>query len=403
MPDPWTFPGCPAPPAYPLDFPALVRRLPVLATMATCPQDPVWHAEGDVLTHTQMVCERLVADPAWRHLPAPARPVVFAAAVLHDVAKPLVTKLEDGRLRSHGHSVRGARVARRLLMEMAVPFGVREQVVALVRYHGLPPRLVDKPDPARSLLLAATTARCDWLTTLAAADAAGRTCHLPDDTPARLTLFREECDEHRCWAGPHPFATPASRVRYFRTPGSPPTQDVYDAATFDVTLMAGLPAAGKDHWLATNYDGPVVSLDDLRQDLAVDPAADQGPVVAAAKDLAKGHLRRRQPFAWNATNTSRTLRDGLVDLFLAYGARVRIVYCEAPPDATRDRNRRRAEPVPAWVIDKLLDHLDVPDETEAHAVDVVAGAEGPGSPGRASGALVQSPHDGRPVPHAGRP
>jgi predicted kinase len=369
LPD-WTFAGCPVPPAYNLDFDALVRRYPMLSPMAACMQDPVWHAEGDVLTHTRMVCEALVAAPDWRALAPVARQIVFAAALLHDVAKPMVTKLEDGRLRSRGHAVRGARVTRRLLMEAGVPFAEREAVVALVRHHGLPATLVDKPDPQRSLLLAAATARCDWLAILATADGAGRICRLPDDTPARLGLFHDACREHGCWTGPYPFASPASRVRYFRAPGTPPTQQVYDAATFDVTLMAGLPAAGKDHWLREHYAGPVVSLDDLRGTMKVDPADDQGAVVTAAKELAKDHLRHRRSFAWNGTNTGRPLRDGLIELFLAYGARVRIVYFEASPDVVRDRNRRRDRPVPAWVIDKLLDHLDVPDETEAHVVEV---------------------------------
>jgi putative nucleotidyltransferase with HDIG domain len=370
LPD-WTFPGGPLRPEDNLDFDNLLRRYPVLRPMATCAQDPVWHAEGDVLTHTRMVCESLMASEGWRQLPPTERHVVFAAALLHDVAKPLVTKLEDGRLRSRGHAIRGARVARRLLMEMEMPFPVREAIVALVRHHGLPATLLDKPDPQRSLLLAATTARCDWLATLAAADAAGRVCRAADDSAAGLSLFDDACAENGCRTGPYPFASPASRVRYFRTPGSPPTQQVYDAATFEVTLMAGLPASGKDHWLAHHYDGPVVSLDALRGEMAIDPADDQGPVIAAAKDAAKGYLRRRQSFAWNATNTGRQLRDGLVDLFIGYGARVRIVYCEAPLAALRARNGRRARPVPGWVIDKLVDHLDVPDETEAQAVEVV--------------------------------
>ena len=156
---------------------------------------------GDVLTHTGMVCERLTADADWRALPPADRRAVFAAAVLHDVAKPMVTKLEDGRLRSRGHAVGGMRVARRLLMEMDAPFACREMVAGLVRHHGLPAMLSDKPDPTRSLLTAAVTTRLDWLAVLARADAAGRICTLPDDSPARLALFRDCCDEHTCWSG----------------------------------------------------------------------------------------------------------------------------------------------------------------------------------------------------------
>jgi predicted kinase len=44
-----------------------------------------------------------------------------------------------------------------------------------------------------------------------------------------------------------------------------------------------LPGSGKDTWLATNAgDAPVISLDDLRAELDIDPAG-QGPVIAAAR------------------------------------------------------------------------------------------------------------------------
>ena len=48
--------------------------------------------------HTRMVCEALVAMDSWRGLSPEDRSAVFAAALLHDVGKPLVTR-EGGRPR----------------------------------------------------------------------------------------------------------------------------------------------------------------------------------------------------------------------------------------------------------------------------------------------------------------
>jgi len=75
--------------------------------MRGCAQDAVFHAEGDVWIHTRMVCEAMAALPVWRALPEGDRQVVFAAAVLHDQAKPSCTREENGRITSRGHSVRG--------------------------------------------------------------------------------------------------------------------------------------------------------------------------------------------------------------------------------------------------------------------------------------------------------
>ena len=44
----------------------------------------------------------------------------------------------------------------------------------------------------------------------------------------------------------------------------------------DVTIMSGLPGSGKDTWLARNRpDLPVVSLDDIRGELGVEPTDNQ--------------------------------------------------------------------------------------------------------------------------------
>ncbi len=78
----WTFPFCPEPPAWVLDFDGLVHYFPWMQTLATCQQEPEWHAEGDVLTHTGMVLRELCAMQEWRGLPAEERQMVFAAAAV---------------------------------------------------------------------------------------------------------------------------------------------------------------------------------------------------------------------------------------------------------------------------------------------------------------------------------
>jgi len=62
-----------------------------------------------------------------------------------------------------------------------------------------------------------------------------------------------------------------------------------------------------------------------------------------------------------------------VNLMMAYGARVRLVYCEAPLREIHRRNSHRRAPVPARIIEKLVDNLDVPDHTEAETIVYCAG------------------------------
>ena len=373
----WRIPGCPGPPEWRADLGALRELYPWLEPLAECPQDPIFHAEGDVLTHLGMVLTELAALPEFRALSEQDRHIVFAGALLHDIAKPECTRVgEDGRVRSPGHAVRGVYKARRILTDdeafapFGTPFEVREQVLALVRWHGLPANYLDKPDPLRAVILTSLTTRMDLLTTLAEADHRGRIVNKDDDTRTRVALFPDFCAECECWAGPRQFANDHSRFHYFRTPGEHPTLHLFDDTKCAVTVLSGLPGSGKDTWTAEHAgDREVISLDDIRRELEVDPADDQSAVVAAAYDRAKVLLRRGEPFVWNATNVSRVLRDKVIGLSAAYKARVTVVYLEPPIPLVRQRNVGRAKRVPGRVWERLFDKLDVPTLAEAHEVE----------------------------------
>jgi putative nucleotidyltransferase with HDIG domain len=361
-----------------VDVASLRATFPWLEPLAACPQDPVFHAEGDVLTHLGIVLAELAALTAFRELGEQDRHVVFAATLLHDVSKPECTVVEpDGRVRSPGHAVKGVYKARRVLAEdpafgpLGTPFDIREQILALVRWHGLPGNYLDKPDPERAVILASMTARTDLLAILAEADHRGRRCLAPnDDTLLRVGLFPDFCREAGCWQGPRAFASDHSRFAYFRTPSAHPTLDLYDDTRCEAVVMSGLPGSGKDTWVRENAgDREVISLDGIRTELDVGPADNQGEVIAAAHDRARGLLRAGTPFVWNATNVSRVLRGKIIDLAASYKARVRVVYLEPPVPLIRTRNAGRERYVPHRVWDRMFDKLDVPNLAEAHAVE----------------------------------
>ena len=79
-------------------------------------------------------------------------------------------------------------------------------------------------------------------------------------------------------------------------------------------------------------------------------------------------LREKRDFAWNATNLSERVRAQVVQLARDYGARVHVVYCEAPPDVLAARNGARREPVPAAAMARMIERWSVPTPDEAHVV-----------------------------------
>lgn len=188
----------------------------------------------------------------------------------------------------------------------------------------------------------------------------------------RIEFFREFCFENNCFDQPRSFPSAHSRFVYFQKEDGNPDYEAYDDTRFGVVIMSGLPGTGKDSWIKENLpDWLVISLDELRQKMGIDPDDDQGAVANAAKAYAKEYMRAGQSFVWNATNLSRQLRGVLIRLFASYQASIRIVYLEAPWEELLRRNRCRTAKVPEKVLYRMKNRLEVPDITEAQIVDWV--------------------------------
>lgn len=364
---------CPAPPHWTVRWDEVRAAFGWVRAMAGVPQDEVFHGEGDVETHTRMACEALASLPQWRARPRDERVRLFAAVLMHDVAKPHCTRVEDGRVTARGHSRRGDLMARRILWEMGAPIAWREHVAALIRHHQVPFWALERPDLERIAFRVSLLARNDDLVLLASADVLGRVCPDTAELLDNVALYGEYCAEQDCLNAPRAFPSDHARFWYFRRPGRDASYDAYDDTRLTVTVLSGLPGAGKDHWITANRPGvPVVSLDRLRAEMGVSPAGDQRAVAAAARELARAHLRAGRSFVWNATNVSRAQRELCTGLAARYRGRVEIVALEAPPQVVRERNRRRASPVPEPVVDRLVRRWETPDPTEAHRVDWLA-------------------------------
>lgn len=377
----WTFPGCPPlSDEAELDWPALQARFSWLRAMDGVPQNPVYHAEGDVLIHTRMVVEAMLALQEWHELTPGDRQALFTAAMLHDVGKPVCTIIEgDGAITSRGHAKKGEKMTRRLLwtgeeLPASAPLVLREQIAGLVRYHGLPLQFLDKPDPARAVIEASQRVRLDQVALLAEADVRGRICSDQQELLERVALFREFCQEQACYTAPRAFASEHSRFIYLQSERGDPDYTAYDDTRCEVVVMSGLPGAGKDTWVRTHLpDWPVISLDSVRRELGISPEDDQGRVVQEARERARELLRQQRSFVWNATNITRVMRRRVIELALAYHARTRIVYVETPFAEILKRNSARQASVPETIIYRLLDRLEMPDVSEAYHVTISQG------------------------------
>lgn len=353
-----------------ITFDDALARWPILRELENCPQDPEWHREGDAMAHTRMVLDALCVLPAWQALAVHDQGLMWIASVLHDVGKPSTTKTEpDGKITSKGHSLKGSQIARELLYADGFPFEAREIITGLIRWHQVPFHAVTDPKGVSKTRLSAEVCPLSGLVMLAEADARGRISDRWQDTLDDIALFRVLGEEAGVGGGSYPFPSDASRMAYYRNPARPPGLYTPDPQGSRVTVMSGFPGAGKTRWLKDNApDLPVVSLDDLRDEMDVDPTDNQGGVVQAARERAREFLRAKRDFAWDATNLNRLHRDQVVQFLLDYDARVRIVYVEVPLATLKVQNREREKSVPWGVITKMMAKWDMPTRSEAHEV-----------------------------------
>lgn len=349
-----------------------LQSLDWVQAMAACPQDPEYHREGNVWVHTQMVLDALLRMPMWRALPEEAQRAVYLGCLLHDVGKPSTTKVESGRITSRGHSRRGEHIARRLLYEQGIPFTLREQVCALVRYHQLPFYLIDREDAQRLAIEISMVGRCDLLALVAEADIRGRVCNDLQSILDKIELFTEFCRENSCLNTPYSFPSKHTKYTYFRDTRRQPAVEVYDDTRLEAIVLAGLPGVGKSTLVHRRYpELPEISLDAIRKEIGVRSGENQGPVVQRAKEKAKEYLRRGEPFVWNATNLRQQFRENLLSLLADYKARIRIVYVETPLPKLLEQNRSREAVVPERIIYRMIEQLDLPSAIEAHSLEVI--------------------------------
>ncbi len=121
-----------------LELDILKTLAPQFIKLSRTPQNPEWHAEGNVWTHTKKAADN-AADLARREkLSDKDRLILLLSACCHDLGKGLVTRKIDGRWRSIGHAKAGEGLVKNFLTSINVPKSLRQPVLGLAIYHMKP-------------------------------------------------------------------------------------------------------------------------------------------------------------------------------------------------------------------------------------------------------------------------
>ena len=115
----------------------IARIAPEMDALVGCEQEPEWHPEGDVWTHTLLVVDGAAAR--LDDLEHARQVIVMLGAVCHDFGKPATTAFLEGRIRSIGHEEAGVPPATAFLDRLNVHaldgVDVRRHVLGIVAHH----------------------------------------------------------------------------------------------------------------------------------------------------------------------------------------------------------------------------------------------------------------------------
>ncbi len=166
---------------------------PELKALIGVAQNPVYHAEGDVWTHTMMVL-----DEAAKLRHKSAQPLWFMlAAVTHDFGKAVATGEKDGVLHAYEHEKQGLPLAEAFLRRITSETKLIEYVLNMVQLH-MKPNTVAAARSANKVTNRMFDQSVDpeGLICLALADDRGRISSAPAHSNeewlcGRLEVFRE--------------------------------------------------------------------------------------------------------------------------------------------------------------------------------------------------------------------
>ena len=156
-------------------------------------QNPVFHSEGDVWTHTMMVLDQAaklrhrIAEPYWFML----------SALTHDFGKAACTEAKDGVLHAYQHELLGLPLAETFLRRLTWEAKLIEYVLNMTQYH-MKPNTVANAGSAKKVTTRMYDKSVDpeGLLCLALADDRGRISQAPardneEFLYERLKIFRE--------------------------------------------------------------------------------------------------------------------------------------------------------------------------------------------------------------------
>jgi len=148
---------------------------PELTKLTETPEDPTYHGEKNTWAHTLLVLDEVEKITNREKLSTKDTIIIKLGALCHDLGKPLVTKIENGKVTAYQHEEAGESLAFSLLNKINTPKTITESIIPLVKEHLFP---ILNPNPSnqaiKKLLTRLGKTTVDQLLLITEADQKGR-------------------------------------------------------------------------------------------------------------------------------------------------------------------------------------------------------------------------------------
>jgi tRNA nucleotidyltransferase (CCA-adding enzyme) len=150
-----------------------LEHYPEIRLLINTPQDPRWHPEGDVFTHTSHCLDAMAKLPEFERADDDSKAALMLATLAHDFGKATTTIVAADGISSAGHEAASVPLAESFLERIGAPLHLRERIVPLVFNHMFQTELVTDRS-VRRLARRIAPETVEALATVMTADSMGR-------------------------------------------------------------------------------------------------------------------------------------------------------------------------------------------------------------------------------------
>lgn len=352
-----------------------ITTIPQFEKLDKTKQSTVWHKEGDVLTHTNLVTSQMsiILNENDVKCGTDEWIMCMAAAICHDLGKGTTTKWsnEKNDWTTKNHGPEGDMITRKLFYDEDVV--LREKVCCMVRHHMALHHVFDKPEQSNKILikLSHCIVPIKYLLWLNEADSRGSINEIENEEEINCRMLEVLHRTHHmeCYEEPYSIVENSQLIRNFIDYDGEVVNTTND---FCVYILCGFPGAGKTTYYK-NYlsDKPLISRDVIRGELHIMGATPDNDkkVVGTFKDEERVSevfnkkliecCENKESCVIDNTNLRMKYRIETLRLIMKYNPLVKIIWIEAP-DFLNACIERRKEQIGSVVYDRLSKNYDFP-------------------------------------------